>query len=58
MHQRVEKVSQQVGAIFIDLDSELVFDYNKDLYDDMHTTPSGSEKIGKYLFKKLKNLKF
>ena len=40
------------------LDSELVFDYEKDFYDDMHTTPLGSEKIGKYLYEKLKHLNF
>ena len=35
-----------------------VFDYEKDFYDDMHTTPLGSEKIGKYLYEKLKHLNF
>ena len=58
MHKSVKEVAKQTNAIFIDLDSELVFDYEKDFYDDMHTTPSGSEKIGKYLYEKLKHLNF
>ena len=58
MHNSVKEVAKQTNAIFLDLDSELVFDYEKDFYDDMHTTPLGSEKIGKYLYKKLKHLNF
>tara|TARA_B100000989_G_scaffold297420_1_gene283150 strand:+ start:7187 stop:8509 length:1323 start_codon:yes stop_codon:yes gene_type:complete len=58
MHNSVKEVAQQTNAIFLDLDSELIFDYDKDFYDDMHTTPLGSEKIGKYLYEKLKHLNF
>ena len=58
MHDSVKEVAKQTNAIFLDLDSELIFDYEKDFYDDMHTTPLGSEKIGKYLYKKLKHLNF
>ena len=58
MHNSVKEVAKQTNAIFLDLDSELVFDYEKDFYDDMHTTPLGSEKIGKYLYEKLKHLNF
>ena len=58
MHNSVKEVAEQTNAIFLDLDSELVFDYEKDFYDDMHTTPLGSEKIGKYLYKQLKHLNF
>ena len=58
MHNSVKEVAKQTNAIFLDLDSELVFDYEKDFYDDMHTTPLGSEKIGKYLYGKLKHLNF
>ena len=48
MHNSVKEVAKQTNAIFLDLDSELVFDYEKDFFDDMHTTPLGSEKIGKF----------
>ena len=58
MHNSVKEVAKQTKAIFIDLDSELAFDYEKDFYDDMHNTPLGSEKIGKYLYEKLKHLNF
>ena len=58
MHNSVKEVAKQKKAIFIDLDSELAFDYEKDFYDDMHNTPLGSKKIGKYLYEKLKHLNF
>ena len=58
MHNSVKEVAKQTNAIFLDLDSELVFDYEKDFYDDAHTTPLGSEKISKYLYKNLKHLNF
>ena len=41
MHNSVKEVAKQTNAIFLDLDSELIFDYEKDFYNDMHTTPSG-----------------
>ena len=50
MHNSVKEVAKQTNAIFLDLDSELVFDYEKDFYDDMHTTPLGSEKYSVYLY--------
>ena len=58
MHNSVKEVAQQTNAIFLDLDSELIFDYDKDFNDDMRTTPLDSEKIGKYLYEKLKHLNF
>ena len=38
MHNSVKEVAKQTNAIFLDLDSELIFDYEKDFYDDMHLT--------------------
>ena len=40
-------------CIFFDLDEELNFNIQEDFYDSMHSTPSGSKKIGTYLFNKL-----
>ena len=48
-----KKVSKRNNAIFLDLDSELEFDLEKDFYDYVHHTPSGSKKVGEYLFIKL-----
>jgi len=42
---------KEVHAICIDLAGELTFDV-QDFYDAIHTTPSGSRKIGEYLAKK------
>ncbi|MEM7121863.1 MAG: GDSL-type esterase/lipase family protein [Pseudomonadota bacterium] len=43
---------RDVGAICIDLAGELVFD-TQDFYDAIHTTPSGSRRIGTYLAEQL-----
>ena len=40
-------------CIFFDLDEELTFNIETDFYDSIHTTLSGSKKIGEYLFNKL-----
>ena len=56
MHDITEKVSDDVDAIYLNLFKELSFDLNEDFYDPIHTTPSGSEKIGKYIFEKLNYL--
>ena len=58
MHEVCENVSKKNNAVFLDLNRDLKFDYGLDFYDDMHTTPSGSEKIGEYIYSKIKNLKF
>ena len=58
MHEVCEDVSKKNNAVFLDLNRDLKFDYDLDFYDDMHTTPSGSEKIGEYIYSKIKNLKF
>ena len=41
MYSSVKEVAEQTNAIFLDLDSELVFDYEKDFYDDMYSTLLG-----------------
>ena len=51
-----KKVSKMNNAIFLDLNSELEFDLEKDFYDSIHHTPSGAKKVGKYLFVKLNNI--
>lgn len=51
MHNSVKEVAQQTNAIFLDLDSELIFDYDKDFYDDINTTPLDSKKIGNIYIK-------
>ena len=48
------KVCREIKAICIDLAKNLEFK-NGDHYDRLHTTPGGSEKIGLYLFKTLRN---
>lgn len=45
---------KQLKGICIDLAQDLSFEEG-DFYDYFHTTPSGAEKIGHYLFEKLKN---
>lgn len=45
----------EVGGICINLAAELQFE-DSDFYDFVHTTPSGSEKIGKYLYKQLQGI--
>ena len=53
----INKVTMQtcreLEAICIDLGQHLLFS-NGDHYDDIHTTPQGSKKIGDFLFKALK----
>ena len=55
-HKSLKKICDKNGAIFIDLDYELDFDLEKDFYDSCHHTPSGSKKIGEYLYSKLNHL--
>ena len=46
-------VCQKLNAICIDLAEKLRLDAD-DYYDSIHTTPSGSAKIGRFLFQILK----
>ncbi len=54
-NQLTMEVCRDVMAICIDLASELSFT-DGDHYDELHTSPRGSEKIGKHLFQKLRHL--
>ncbi|MEO5338495.1 MAG: GDSL-type esterase/lipase family protein [Magnetospirillum sp. WYHS-4] len=48
-------VCREVKAICVDLAGELFFE-DGDHYDGLHTTPKGSEKIGRYLEARLRDL--
>lgn len=54
-HRTLEKYCKENQTIFIDLADELEFDYDIDFYDSVHNTPSGTKKIGDYLYEKLKS---
>jgi len=49
-------VCRKVGGRCIDLAREVEFD-DGDFYDRIHNTPSGTKKIGQYLYDKLSNIK-
>lgn len=49
----VLKGCRQEGAICIDLFEEIEFDNKVDFYDTIHTSASGSRKIGDYLYQRL-----
>ena len=53
-HKVTLSVCEEAGGIYIDLASELEWDH-EDFYDTVHNTPSGADKIGRYLYSKLKN---
>jgi len=55
VNRRTMAVCRKVQAICVDLASEVFFS-DGDHYDGLHTTPRGSEKIGRYLFGKLRRL--
>ena len=42
--------------IFFNLAQELVFNYDEDFYDTVHNTPSGTQKIGHFLYHSIKNI--
>ena len=44
------------GGICIDMAGAIKIDHMADFYDPVHTTPSGSKRIGMFLYKKLKDL--
>ena len=54
LNRKTLKVCQEFKGICIDLAGELELGRD-DIYDFMHTTAAGSEKIGNYLYEKLKN---
>ena len=49
------KVCTENRGICIDLAKELIF-ANEDFYDGAHNTPDGAQKIGRYLYTKLKDV--
>lgn len=56
LNERTQKVCQENGGIFINLDEELDFNIHNDFYDRCHNSPSGADKIGIYLYTKLEYL--
>ena len=48
-------VCRDLAVLCLDLARELDFD-REDFYDHIHTTPSGSRKIGDYLYDRLKTV--
>ena len=54
-HTTLEKFCQENNILFINLVSELELDLKNDYYDSVHNTPSGSRKIGDYLYSKIKD---
>jgi hypothetical protein len=52
LNARTLQVCAREGGIPVDLAGELVLE-EQDMYDFMHTTPRGAEKIGRYLYSKL-----
>jgi len=55
LNQRTVKVGNERGAVVIDLANELKLE-DGDFHDFLHNTPAGTEKIGHYLYNKLKHL--
>ena len=53
IHEKTLEACRESGGICIDLDGELELE-DSDFYDFTNITPQGSEKIGHYLFKKLR----
>ena len=52
INRRTLRTCRRLGAVCIDLAGELFFT-DGDHYDDLHTTPQGSAKIGRYLYGRL-----
>lgn len=48
------KVAAATGAILLDVAAEVAFD-DADFYDWVHSTPSGTAKIGRFMFEKLRD---
>ena len=52
-NRRAMKVCQEAKAICIDVSKDLAFEEG-DQYDLIHTTPTGSAKLAKFIFERLK----
>lgn len=48
----IKEFANNNNVLFIDLFEKLEFE-NKDLYDLIHTTPTGADKISKFIFDEL-----
>ena len=46
-------VCEEIRGICLDLDSEINYDLDNDFYDRLHTTPSGSKKIGDFIYQSI-----
>lgn len=55
INRRTMEFCRQAGGVCLDLASEVKFE-DGDFYDFPHTSPRGSEKIGHYLYSKLRDL--
>ena len=55
-NKKLKDICLKNNVMFIDLDEELDFDIEKDFYDNSHHNNIGAEKIGKFLYKKIKIL--
>jgi len=53
LNKKTTEVCRETGGICIDLAGDMVFD-DGDFYDSSHNTPKGTEKIGRYLYGKLR----
>jgi lysophospholipase L1-like esterase len=55
VNKRTLQVCEDVGAICIDVANGVRFE-DGDNYDGLHTTPQGSEKVGRYMYSRLKDV--
>ena len=55
-NKKLKDICLKNNVMFVDLDEELDFDIEKDFYDNSHHNNIGAEKIGKFLYKKIKIL--
>ena len=55
-HETSRLFCKENDVVFFNLAEDLIFDGNNDFYDSVHNTPSGTKKIGDYLFDRIKEL--
>ena len=55
-HETARLFCAENDIIFFNLAQELVFNYDEDFYDTVHNTPSGTQKIGHFLYHSIKNI--
>ena len=54
MNSITEEVAKNHGVLHINLCSDLSFNIKTDFYDTMHVTPTGSKKIGDFIYSRIK----